>query len=142
MEHCRGCGSVWNDYRVSSRTLVDDAARSAERRRHPRAEVDIPVVYSSDTLEVQSVAKNLSLSGMFVSTEFLDPVGTDCKVIVMAEGGAAFALSGRVARVIQSGHPEGMPPGLGIEFVAMDGDARQWLWRTLRQQLGTEDEAK
>jgi len=135
-ERCKSCGQIWSDFRAHSATVVHKAIDSAERRRHPRAPVKIPVVYISDSLEVQSVAKDLSLSGVFISTEFLDPVGTKCNVTVLLDGGPAFELSGRVSRVVQSGHPEGIPPGLGIEFESMGGDARQWLWRTLKSQLG------
>lgn len=131
---CRACGNSLLDFEVSAETRV--GAVAVDRRRHPRKVVEIPVLYTSDSLEVQSMAKNLSLSGVFISSEFLDPVGAGCKVIVMVDGGPAVEIEGRVARVVQAGHPEGVPAGLGIEFESMDAKAREWLWRTLKRQLG------
>ncbi|MBT8495238.1 MAG: FHA domain-containing protein [Deltaproteobacteria bacterium] len=133
-EVCRTCGYNWSDFRAHSPTKAGQQASGAERRRHPRQRIAIPVLYSSDTLEVQSVAKNLSLSGVFISSEFLDSVGTECRVLVLIDGGPAVQLQGRVSRVVQAGHPEGIPPGLGVEFETMDDTARHWLWRMLKHQ--------
>jgi len=132
--NCRACGHSLLDFEVAADTRI--GAASVDRRRHPRRVVEIPVLYTSDSLELQSVAKNLSLSGVFISSEFLDPVGSGCKVIVMVDGGPAVEIEGRVARVVHTGHPEGIPAGLGIEFESMDAKAREWLWHTLKRQLG------
>lgn len=133
-QHCRSCGYAWSDFTPSAKTSI--GMPDQDRRRHSRKQISIPVLYSSDSLEVQSVAKNLSLTGVFISTEFQDLLGTECKVVVMVDGGPAVELVGRVARVVPVGHPEGVPAGVAVEFESMDEGARQWLWRTLRRQMG------
>jgi hypothetical protein len=56
--------------------------------------------------------------------------------MVLIDGGPAVELDGRVSRVVEAGHPEGIPPGLGIEFQQLGDAARHWLSRTLEPASG------
>ncbi|MCC6750187.1 MAG: FHA domain-containing protein [Deltaproteobacteria bacterium] len=130
-ERCPGCGYEWPPGRpmsVTQRIRVEEA----ERRREPRHPVDVPVLYSSDSLTFDAVARDVSRGGMFVGTELLDAVGTACAITVLPDGHAAVTLTGVVAHVVaeQEGRG-GRPPGMGVQFRTLDRGAETWLMQLI-----------
>lgn len=132
---CANCGFSWADFRPLSVTKKVEAGHleeigRRERRRHARHRVELPIMYTSDNLTVESMALDLSRSGVFVRTSFLDEVGTHCKLTLMVDGGPALAFHGRVCRVVER-ESATQPLGLGIEFCDLTNNARRWLDDTL-----------
>ena len=107
-----------------------------EPRRHDRGAVELRLVYSSSELEIESSSRDLSESGLFVVSEVLDPVGTECRLTIFVEGGPPLQLAGVVRRVVE-GH-NGSQPGLGIEFVNVQEPERRWLRATVDRMLDAE----
>jgi pSer/pThr/pTyr-binding forkhead associated (FHA) protein len=127
---CAHCGYSWSDFRPHSSTKV--GPNPLDRRRHKRHLIETPILYSSDTLEVETVALDLSLSGVFVSTEILDPEDTTCTLTIMVDGGPPVVLKGHVRRVVSRRNKEDdRPPGIGIEFTEVSDHARRWLETTI-----------
>jgi pSer/pThr/pTyr-binding forkhead associated (FHA) protein len=100
---------------------------SPERRREPRRLVEIPVVYSSAELEIEVTTRDLSLSGVFVRSDVLDPVGTKCDLEILIDGGPPIYVQGIVRRVVEFEQQGKEPVGLGIEFLQLGSTQRQWI---------------
>jgi hypothetical protein len=129
-EACATCAYAWPENHASARTQDVDIERVA--RRDPRYVVRVPVVYSSATLTVDAIVRDLSRGGVFIATEVLDPVGTPCDLTAIPDGRAALRFSGVVAHVRDEVSPVSAP-GLGIQFVGGAPDALDWLERTIAQ---------
>jgi pSer/pThr/pTyr-binding forkhead associated (FHA) protein len=100
---------------------------SPERRRDTRRPIEIPVVYSSAELEVEVTTRDLSLSGVFVRCDVLDPVGTKCELEILIDGGPPIRVRGIVRRVVEFEQQGKEPVGLGIEFLELGSVERQWI---------------
>jgi hypothetical protein len=103
-----------------------------DRRRAERYRIEVPILYESEHLTVETVSRDLSANGVFVRTSILDEVSTDCRLVIQGDRGSKVTLTGRVRRVVDSSD-RGEPLGLGIEFLEIDAAARDWLARTIRQ---------
>lgn len=101
-------------------------ARPDDRRKGPRHALDVPVVYTSETLTIDAVTFDLSGTGVFIGSPLLDEVGTRCHVTLLPEAAPAIPIEGVVARVAQN--PQGdEPSGMGIRFESVSERASQWL---------------
>ena len=125
---CPSCGVAWPKGRSDKRTDRHPAA-VAKVRRHHRYSVHIRARYASDDLRAAGVVSNLSISGVFISTVDVDPVGTPCKVTFVPEEGDQIVLDGFVRHVIHRG-VKGRA-GMGIEFSALDRVATRWITERL-----------
>jgi hypothetical protein len=103
-----------------------------DRRRAERYRIEVPILYESEHLTVETVSRDLSANGVFVRTSILDEVSTDCKLVVQSDHGSRVTLTGRVRRVVDSSD-RGEPLGLGIEFLDLDTAARGWLARKIHR---------
>ncbi len=99
-------------------------------RRSPRYLVAVPVIYSSETLIIDAVVRDLSRGGMFIATDVLDPIGTPCDVTAMPEGRPGLRFAGVVAHVADQPSVARVH-GLGIQLVDGSHDAMTWLEETL-----------
>lgn len=141
-EACPSCGYFWTAGRPGARTFSQRNQRERptikttdERRENTRVPVSVPVLYMSDTLTFESQARDLSKGGMFIRTELLDPVGTQCMLTVLPDGGAAVVLQGTVAHVVESrADRQGRPPGLGVKFLSLSPEAERWLFGALEEK--------
>jgi predicted component of type VI protein secretion system len=128
-DECPKCGYVWPPGHPSARTL-EVSLEGVIPRRDPRFAIKVPVLYSSATLTIHAVVRDLSRGGMFIATELLDPVGTPCEVTALPDGTGALRFSGVVAHV--SGETTiGSPCGLGVEVLGGNSDALRWLEGTI-----------
>jgi pSer/pThr/pTyr-binding forkhead associated (FHA) protein len=126
---CHACGYSWPPGHPSARTQEVQLATVAARKE-PRFAVSVPVIYSSATLTVHAIVRDLSRGGMFIETDVLDPVGTPCEVTALPNGHAALRLTGVVAHV--AGDPTlAHLSGLGIQIVGGSPEALRWLERTV-----------
>lgn len=128
-ESCGTCAYAWPPDHQSARTQDVDI-EGVGKRKDPRYLVRVPVVYSSATLTVDAIVRDLSRGGVFIATEVLDPVGTPCDLTAIPHGSAALRFSGVVAHVRDEPSPVSAP-GLGIQFVGGAADALDWLERTI-----------
>ncbi len=138
---CRACGNPLRPPRPGSITreyVVPEALRGAararlenaeERRRDIRHPVLLPVVYASDDLTFDAIARDLSLQGMFLETELLEPVGTSCTLTVLADGAPAITLAAVVSRVVDTQRPS----GLGLRVTSMGPEAEAWLTHVIER---------
>jgi hypothetical protein len=99
-------------------------------RRGPRFAVAVPVLYSSETLIIDAVVRDLSRGGMFIATDVLDPIGTPCDVTAMPEGRPGLRFAGVVAHVADELFPARVH-GLGIQLVTGSPAAMSWLEQTI-----------
>jgi hypothetical protein len=97
------------------------------RRTEPRWAISVPVLYASDLLTFEGIARDISLGGIFVATELLDPVGTRCQITAFPERYPAIALAGTVVHVATAASERGRPSGLGIRFTRVSSEAQRWI---------------
>lgn len=96
------------------------------RRAALRRFVRVPVIYSSECLTLEATARDLSQGGMFIASEILDPVGTSCEITVLPDGRSALHFEAVVSHV-STEMANGRPPGFGVEFKQISGEAEEWL---------------
>jgi predicted component of type VI protein secretion system len=134
-EDCPSCGSTWPAGHPSARTQ-DINLELARDRREPRYAIVIPVVYSSATLTIHAVVRDVSRGGMFIATAVLDPIGTPCEVTALPDGHKALSFSGLVAHV--SGEPSlSITCGFGIRIIGGSRDALRWLGTVVERLADT-----
>jgi len=92
-----------------------------ERRKHSRVgfltQIEIRIEADGKKNILEASSKDLSLKGIFVSTEKRFPLGTKCLITVYLTGGIdkiELLMEGTVVRVTDN--------GFGIEFDSMDVD--------------------
>ena len=128
-DDCPACGYSWPPGHPSARTQ-EVVLESVATRKEPRYAVSVPVIYSSATLTIHAIVRDLSRGGMFIETQVLDPVGTPCEVTALPNGRAAMRLNGVVAHVA-SDPTIAHQSGLGIQIVGGSPEALRWLERTV-----------
>jgi len=106
---------------------------SAERRRADRMSIEIPIVYSSAELEIEVMTRDLSLTGVFLRSDVLEPVGTPCELVILIDGGPPIRARGVVRRVVETDEGD-EPVGLGIEFLALGSAEQRWLEQTIAKK--------
>lgn len=136
-EQCANCKYQWGSFRPASPTDVSDNPLS--RRRHERKSVELHLVYVSETLEIEATSRDLSQSGVFICSEVLDPLGTECSLTVLMDGGPALHIKGIVRRVVErQERADAEPTGLGIEFVEVGESEKAWLKTTVDRMVEAE----
>lgn len=103
-----------------------------ERRRHPRREINLEIVYSSLETFFYDYAINISRGGMFIKTDRPLHVGTRVKLKFSLPGRELpVETSGRVVRTVSGKGRMDEPHGMGIEFEDLseeDHDLIESLW--------------
>lgn len=111
-------------------TSSEKALAGREKRSAARYPVRMPVLFSSDlltfdgTAEVEAVTSDLGAGGLFVRSDFLEPVGTPVRVRLLVKDGNPITLEGSIAWVADE-PPKG--PGMGISVPRSDGSYHQLL---------------
>ena len=123
-EECPNCKFHWGSFRPMTHT--DVRPNPLNRRRHDRRSVELHLVYSSSELEIEAMSRDLSESGVFVCTNVLDPIGTECELTVLVDGGPPLGVRGVVRRVVER-EVNGEPIGLGVEFVNLRENDLAWI---------------
>lgn len=97
-----------------------------ERRRSDRQAVVLDAQYDSRTMVLRGRVTNLSKSGLFVESEFLDDPGTVVALsLTLSANMSPLAIAGRVARA----ESEPTKSGMGIQFTDLSVKSRQRLAR-------------
>ena len=78
--------------------------------------------------EAFCLSESLGLGGVFLTSSFLLREGTGLWIeLGLPEG--PLAVKGRVSAVVEHDDPRGLPAGFGVEFVDVEGRARETLLR-------------
>jgi hypothetical protein len=112
----------------------------ADARRHDRHAVQLQLVYISEALEVEALTSDLSVSGVFVCTQLLDPVGTSCQLTILIDGGPPLQVGAIVRRVVEHDSVGDEPVGMGVEFIQLGAAELGWLERTV-ERIAAEEAA-
>jgi len=110
-----------------------------ERRRHPRAPVDLLVGVKFDSVQqfLAVYAEDLSESGMFLRSEHAGPLREPGQTIELRfDAGNRRIVQGRarVVRVLEPSAP-GSPAGIAIEFIDLDPASRKLVEAIVRIKL-------
>lgn len=109
----------------------------ADRRVHPRVPLRLLVQVRLQDVEqfMREHAMNLSVGGMFIRTEQPHPEGAHVYLqFRLDDGGTLIEGLGRVAHV---NGPEDTVPGMGIEFVNLDEESREFIDAAINAHLST-----
>lgn len=137
---CPGCGYAWPPGHPSTNTQKI-VMEKVKQRSEPRYPIEVPVIYSSDTLTIDAIVRDVSRGGMFIESELLDPIGTTCEVTALPDGHSALRFSGNVVHVTDKLFRGGMS-GLGIRFTSGSAEAMRWLeWIVGRFEKAVVEEA-
>lgn len=148
-QQCHSCGYKWQRRGPMSKTQPivisslaeldldqDQHDHAMERRIADRVEVEVPIIYHSANLTFDAKAQNLSRTGMFIASDLLDAVRTDCTLRILPDGHAAISIGGVVKHVVTSANAErDQIPGMGIRFQKMSHGALSWIWSVLGDPL-------
>jgi hypothetical protein len=129
-DECATCKFRWGDFRPMART--DLRPNPLNRRRHDRSEIELHLVYTSSELEIEAVSRDLSESGVFVCSQVLDPIGTECQLTILVDGGPPLGVKGIVRRVVERPIDDD-PIGLGVEFVGLGESQLAWIRATIER---------
>lgn len=90
-----------------------------ERRREPRAPIELRVDYRRLNAFFADYTCNISRGGTFIRTDAPLPVGTEFRFLLGVPGlPEPISLTGRVQWTVQPGRaPEDADPGMGIGFI-------------------------
>jgi PilZ domain len=110
-----------------------------ERRRHPRAPVDLLVGVKFESVQqfLAVYAEDLSESGMFLRSEHAGPlreVGQTVELRFDAGNRRIVEGRARVVRVLEPSSP-GAPGGIAIEFIDLDPVSRKLIEAIVRIKL-------
>ncbi|HEY0250948.1 MAG TPA: FHA domain-containing protein [Kofleriaceae bacterium] len=121
-DECANCHYQWGSFRPAATTDIGNNPL----RKHERIDIELHVLYSSADLEIEATTRDLSIGGLFVCTQVLEPLGTTCDLTLLVDGGPPLVLKGVVRRVVE--HEDGEDDvGLGIELLNVGETEKQWL---------------
>lgn len=120
--------------------VLDEAAESGlssagpQRRDSERAFVDLDVSLGTDHQVYAGFTENLSVSGAFVATHRLKPVGETVQICIHLPGGGEVRGIARVRWVRLHDEASATPPGMGLTFEELEPEALPRIEAFLRQQ--------
>jgi type IV pilus assembly protein PilZ len=119
----------------------------AAKRASPRVGIQVPVEFVS--LKELKTARSLDVSsrGMFVRTAHIYPVGEEVLVRFGLPGvGRPFRLTGKVMWCSPTDTPQGLPAGMGIQFLDVErqeqGTIEQYVVEMLLDRVLANEEDK
>ena len=122
---CPSCGYRWPMGSPSTPTQ-EIILKEMLKRVAPRHVVRVPVIYSSEFLTLDCIARDVSQGGMFIASEILDPVGTFCEITALPDGWPALQFEAEVCHVATD-VLNGRPAGFGVAFTERSAPAIEWL---------------
>jgi len=98
------------------------AEEGADRRRAQRAELIVRVDYSTVDEIFSEFTRDINEGGIFIETDSPRPIGTEVSMHFNLPGSAdSIRTVGKVVRT--SDGDDSSPPGMGIEFDDLTGEA-------------------
>ena len=115
---------------------------AADRRRYPRAQLDLVVRLKFGSLDhfLSAHAEDISIGGMFLRGEHAGPHGALREVgqllALQFDAGGERLLEGlgKIVRVVQPEEAGGVP-GVGVEFVNLDAESTALIEAIVRGNL-------
>jgi pSer/pThr/pTyr-binding forkhead associated (FHA) protein len=136
-DECTQCKFRWAEFRPQ--TPTDVRPNPLNRRRHDRQPIELSLVYSSSELEIEATSRDLSESGVFVCSQVLDPIGTECQLTILVDGGPPINVRGVVRRVVERETSES-PIGIGVEFVKVGETELSWIRTVVSRMMQETDD--
>jgi pSer/pThr/pTyr-binding forkhead associated (FHA) protein len=115
---CPVCGLELEPEEPTLANLLPPKPR--DRRRELRVATRIRVDYRSSNQSFVGTVTDLSHGGAFVASEVQDPVVTRCELTFFADEKTPVSVAGVVRHVVPAESGGGRPPGIGVEFKALD----------------------
>jgi len=106
---------------------------TAEQRQLPRVRAVAPVRYESRRLSLQEITQDISLGGVFVSTDLIDEIGTAVQLEIMLPGtGMIINARGQVRWNSLEGEiaDPAARVGMGVQFTDLEPWAKEILLET------------
>ena len=94
-----------------------------QRRANPRFLVDLDVSLGSDHHFYAGLAENLSLTGVFVATNRLRPIGESIEICIHLPNGPEIRGIGTVRWVRMYDESRATPPGMGVQFLELEPES-------------------
>lgn len=96
----------------------------SERRSATRVQVNLPARYASEVASLSGWVSNLSRSGLFLRSQYLDDRGSEVDISFDLPGESQpVSVRGRVVRV----HDSPLCPGMAIRFTQVSDRVRRRL---------------
>lgn len=105
-----------------------------QRRGTPRYQVDLDVSLGSDHNFYAGFTENLSVTGVFVATHRLRPVGDTFEICIHLPDGTEVRGIGQVRWIRVYDEVNATPPGMGVRFIELEADAAESIERFLTQR--------
>ena len=118
---------------------MSESPNPEDRRVHKRVPLRMLVQFRTVDLDefMEKYAGNLSEGGMFICTEKAFEVGSNLYFqFHLADGSSLIEGFGRVVHVNGTDHPT---PGMGVEFINMDDESREFIGAIITKRLGELD---
>lgn len=99
-------------------------------------EAEVVVEFERFSGFLAEYSSNLSLGGMFITTRYLKPVGTELKFEVRLKDAAPLVRGrGLVAWTRWQDQGARRPAGMGVRFLDLDPDSRELIYRIVDERL-------
>jgi uncharacterized protein (TIGR02266 family) len=105
-----------------------------QRRRSPRHLVDLDVSLGSDHNFYAGFTENLSVSGVFVATDRLRPIGEALEICIHLPDGSELRGIGQVRWLRLYDEVSATPPGMGVHFIELDANVAKAIETFLSQR--------
>jgi uncharacterized protein (TIGR02266 family) len=118
--------------------MSDSDGSGAEKRKHPRAPLNVLVQFRFDTFDefLAEYSLNISPGGIFIRTEAPREEGAVIYLqFTLRDGSKLIEGMGRVVRVNPPGDPK-RPAGMGIEFMNFDDESMALIAEICAQRAG------
>jgi type IV pilus assembly protein PilZ len=110
--------------RQAPRETPPRTAPPVERRREPRAPVNIRIDYQTVDAFFSEFASNINQGGLYIKTAKPLPPGTPLKIqFLLPNKGRPVQVTGEVVWVNEK-TTKGINPGMGIRFEDLDAEAK------------------
>ena len=117
----------------------DETPEGAEKRKHPRAPLQLLVQYRFGSVGdfLAEYSSNISLGGIYIRTDEPREEGSLIYLqFTLRDGSPLIDGLGRVVRSNRPGDlPPGIEPGMGVEFVNFDDESMALIEQIVRDRL-------
>jgi uncharacterized protein (TIGR02266 family) len=99
------------------------APSAPQRRANPRFLVDLDVSLGSDHNFYTGLAENLSVTGVFVATHRVRPIGESIEICIHLPQGPEIRGIGTVRWLRPYDETRATAPGMGVEFLELEPES-------------------
>jgi len=119
-------------------TKSEHAQKVAEKRRHKRFRKRFETELRADATTHRKICSNLSLNGLFISTNRPFPPDTILDIVIHLPNGSTSKLKGRVIRKLKTPagkvigtHLKSLKNGMGVEIIENDANYLEFIRSSL-----------